>query len=259
MVLEKIDQLAREWLEEAGNRIFMALEQTNIEVEAKSDRNDLVTNVDKSTERYFAEKIAAHFPDHRLLGEEGYGEEITSLEGVVWVLDPIDGTVNFVEQKRNFAISLGIYKEGIGELAYIYDIIGGEFYFAKRGEGAFVNDVEIPKLSADKKLEDALVIINTAAMHKFPQTLAIIKEARGLRLYGAATLEYMAVATGRADAYISANLAPWDIGAGKIIAEEVGAIVTRVDGTPMTITEKGASFVASPGVHAEILRDYLGK
>ncbi|EUJ22673.1 inositol monophosphatase [Listeria grandensis FSL F6-0971] len=257
MVLEKIDQLAREWLEEAGNRIFMALEQVNIEVEAKADRNDLVTNMDRATERYFAEKIATHFPEHRLLGEEGYGEEITSLEGVVWVLDPIDGTVNFVEQKRNFAISLGIYQEGIGELGYIYDVVGGEFYFAKRGEGAFVNDEPIPMLAKENKLENALVIINTAAMHKFPQTLAAIKAARGLRLYGAATLEYMAVATGRADAYISANLSPWDIGAGKIIAEEVGAIVTRVDGSEMVITEKGDSFVASPGVHAELLRDYF--
>lgn len=256
MVLEKMDQLARGWLEEAGNRIFMALEQSNIEVEAKSDRNDLVTNVDKATEHYFAEKIAAHFPEHRLLGEEGYGEEITSLEGVVWVLDPIDGTVNFVEQKRNFAISLGIYQEGVGELAYIYDIIGGEFYFAKRGEGAFVNDVAIPKLAKDNKLEDSLVIINTASVRKFPHMLPVIQAARGLRLYGAATLEYMAVATGRADAYVSANLSPWDIGAGKIIAEEVGAIVTRVDGSEMVITEKGDSFVASPGVHAEILRDY---
>lgn len=257
MPLEKIDQLAREWLEEAGNRIFMSLEQSNIEVDTKADRNDLVTNVDKATERYFANKIAEHFPNHRLLGEEGYGEEITSLEGIVWVLDPIDGTVNFVEQRRNFAISLGIYKEGIGELAYIYDIIAGEFYFAKRGEGAFVNDEPIPILAPDKKLKNALVIINTAAMRKFPQTLEVIRNARGLRLYGAATLEYMAVATGRADAYISANLSPWDIGAGKIIAEEVGAIVTRADGNPMTITEKGDSFVASPGVHAEILRDYF--
>ncbi|EUJ48406.1 inositol monophosphatase family protein [Paenilisteria rocourtiae] len=256
MVLEKIDQLAREWLEEAGNRIFMALEQSNVEVESKSDRNDLVTNVDKATERYFAGKIKAYFPEHRLLGEEGYGEEITSLEGIVWVLDPIDGTVNFVEQKRNFAISLGIYRNGVGELAYIYDIVGGEFYFAKRGEGAFVNDVEIPKLAVDKRLEDALVIINAASVRKFPYMLPVIQKARGLRLYGAATLEYMAVATGRADAYVSANLSPWDIGAGKIIAEEVGAVVTRVNGSEMIITEKGDSFVASPGVHAEILRDY---
>ena len=92
-------------------------------IESKSEANDLVTNIDKETEQFFIQHIKADFPDHRIFGEEGFGDEIKDLNGYVWILDPIDGTTNFIHQKKNFAISLGIYKDGVGILGYIYNVM----------------------------------------------------------------------------------------------------------------------------------------
>ncbi len=84
------------------------------------------------------------------MGEEGFGDEVHELEGIVWIIDPIDGTMNFVHQKRNFFISIGILEDGIGKLGYLYDVILDELYCASKGEGAFLNDKVLPTITAGK-------------------------------------------------------------------------------------------------------------
>ncbi|MET1138805.1 inositol monophosphatase family protein, partial [Bacillus subtilis] len=79
-------------------------------------------------------------------GEEGYGEELESDEGTIWIIDPIDGTMNFVHQQRNFAISICIIEDGVGQAGYIYDVIHNELYHALKGQGAFMNNIQLPKL-----------------------------------------------------------------------------------------------------------------
>ncbi|WP_099223125.1 inositol monophosphatase family protein [Listeria costaricensis] len=256
MELEIIDQKAREWLNVAAERIRASF-QTDLSIDTKSGRNDLVTNMDKETERYFVEVIRAAFPTHRVFGEEGMADKLSDLHGTVWIIDPIDGTLNFVTQKRGFAISVAVYQEGIGQLGYIYDVEKDELYFGKKGHGAFVNGQKIAPVSQESGLADHLLIANLSASRKYPVLWEAIKASRGLRLYGAASLEYMAVATGRAGAYLSANLAPWDLAAGKIIAEEVGCIVKRLDQTEIDMLEKGSSIVALPQVYDELMKNYL--
>ncbi|MBC2267029.1 inositol monophosphatase family protein [Listeria sp. FSL L7-0083] len=253
---EKIDYLAKLWIMEAAAKIKQSFKET-LDIDVKSGRNDLVTNMDKETEVFFAKQIKAHFPNHRLFGEEGMSDDVTDLNGIVWILDPIDGTLNFVEQQRDFAISLAIYQDGIGQLAYIYDVERDELYFAEKGKGATVNGKPIPKINKTMDLADALLIANLSVTRKFPNMWEAVKVSRGLRLHGAASLEYMDVATGRAGAYLSANLAPWDIAAGKIIVEELGGIVTRIDGTKINMLEKGSSIVAAPKIHQTLLDNYL--
>src|SRR5690625_3944855 len=104
---------AKEWVEEAGEFIRERIHNPMV-VDTKAHANDLVTEMDKNIEKFFVEKIKDKYPDHLLMGEEGYGDEVTSLEGTIWIIDPIDGTTNFVHQKKNFAISVGIYHDGIG-------------------------------------------------------------------------------------------------------------------------------------------------
>ncbi|HBM3605322.1 TPA: inositol monophosphatase family protein [Listeria innocua] len=253
---EKIDYLARLWIMEAAAKIKQSFKET-LDIDIKSGRNDLVTNMDKETEAFFVKQIKEHFPNHRLFGEEGMSDDVTDLNGIVWILDPIDGTLNFVEQQRDFAISLAIYQDGVGHLAYIYDVARDELYFAEKGKGATVNGKQIPKIDKDKDLQDALLIANLSVTRKFPTMWEAVKASRGLRLHGAASLEYMDVATGRAGAYLSANLAPWDIAAGKIIVEELGGIVTRIDGAKINMLEKGSSIVAAPKIHQTLLDNYL--
>ncbi|MBC1910215.1 inositol monophosphatase family protein [Listeria innocua] len=253
---EKIDYLARLWIMEAAAKIKQSFKET-LDIDIKSGRNDLVTNMDKETEAFFVKQIKEHFPNHRLFGEEGMSDDVTDLNGIVWILDPIDGTLNFVEQQRDFAISLAIYQDGVGHLAYIYDVARDELYFTEKGKGATVNGKQIPKIDKDMDLQDALLIANLSVTRKFPTMWEAVKASRGLRLHGAASLEYMDVATGRAGAYLSANLAPWDIAAGKIIVEELGGIVTRIDGSKINMLEKGSSIVAAPKIHQTLLDNYL--
>ncbi|EAF2103542.1 inositol monophosphatase family protein [Listeria monocytogenes] len=253
---EKIDYLARLWIMEAAAKIKQSFKET-LDIDVKSGRNDLVTNMDKETETFFVKQIKEHFPDHRLFGEEGMAADVTDLDGIVWILDPIDGTLNFVEQQRDFAISLAVYENGVGRLAYIYDVTRDELYFGEKGKGATVNGRTIPKLDPTVDLEDALLIANLSVTRKFPTMWEAVKASRGLRLHGAASLEYMDVATSRAGAYLSANLAPWDIAAGKIIVEELGGKVTRINGEKMNMLEKGSSIVAAPKIHQTLLDNYL--
>ncbi|MEI2325531.1 inositol monophosphatase family protein, partial [Pseudomonas aeruginosa] len=118
---EEINTYAVRWIREAGERILAS--QKPLQIETKSDRNDLVTNIDKETDQFLIGKIRTTFPDHHILGEEGFGEDIRDTEGILWIVDPIDGTVNFVHQKVNFMISIGVYENGEGKLGYIYDVV----------------------------------------------------------------------------------------------------------------------------------------
>ena len=125
MDVKQLDLFAKEIITEAGKRIRAAFSY-DIEIETKSNANDLVTNIDREIELFFIEKIKAFDPTHRILGEEGMGEKVESLEGVVWIIDPIDGTMNFVKQHRHFMISIGVYVDGVGILGYIFDVMREE-------------------------------------------------------------------------------------------------------------------------------------
>lgn len=257
---EQIDTYVRIWLKEARINIIDSFKKT-LDIETKSDRNDLVTNIDKETESFFVNNIQEHFPDHHIIGEEGHGQKIDQTNGVLWIIDPIDGTVNFVHQQRNFAISIGIYENGKGKLGYIYDVVQDELYFVEAGKGAYFNEVPIPKLT-DTKVEDAIIGINsswiisnrhipTANLHR------LVHDSRATRSLGAASLEIAYVATGRLDAYIAMRLAPWDFAAGKLLIEELGGKLSTVKGEPLNLLESGTVFVSNSGLHKEILDNYF--
>ena len=155
-----IDRYAKSLIKEAGHKIRVSFYK-HIDIDSKADANDLVTNIDREVEQFFISRIKQDFPDHRILGEEGFGDNVKTLDGVIWMLDPIDGTMNFVHQKRNFAISLGIYAEGVGMLGYIYDVMLDDFYNAVKGEGAYFNDERLPPLEITP-LTDAVIGINAS-------------------------------------------------------------------------------------------------
>lgn len=255
-----IDQYTRIWLKEAGERIRFALKE-QLDISTKADKNDLVTNVDKETEQFFIEKIRNTYPGHRILGEEGFGDKIESTDGVIWIIDPIDGTMNFVHQKRNFMISVGIYENGVGHLGYIYDCIHNELYFAEKGEGAYFQDEQLAMLEP-VELDKAMIGINalwlTENKRIDPSIIApIVKKARGTRSYGSAALEMAYVGAGWMDAYISMRLSPWDFAAGKVIIEELGGKMTTLSGEPLSILSGSSVFVSKPGLHDELLNNYL--
>lgn len=255
-----IDRYAKSLIKEAGHQIRVSF-FNQIHIETKADANDLVTNIDQSVEKFFISRIKQDFPDHRILGEEGAGDDVRSLDGVIWILDPIDGTTNFIHQKRNFAISLGIYHDGIGMLGYIYDVMRDDFYHAAKDEGAYFNDERLPPLE-NTPIEEALIGINASwvAPNKHvnhEKIIELVRSCRGTRSYGSAAIELAYVATGRIDAYMSMRLSPWDIAGGMVIANEVGAITTNMKGKPPQLIGQDTFIVAKPGLHNYILEHYI--
>lgn len=256
-VWEEIDAYAKKWIKEAGQYLVSSMNQSLI-IETKSNASDLVTNMDREIEQYFIGKIKETFPKHYILGEEGYGDELASTDGVLWLIDPIDGTMNFVHQKRNFAISIGIYENGIGKIGLVYDPVHDELYHVKKGAGAFCNEIKIPSLQPSE-ISLGVIAVNATWLTDNPRLdmrkmEQLVKKARGTRSYGCAALEMVYVATGRLDAYVTPRLSPWDFGGGKIIVEEVGGKVTTFTGEPLRIIEKSSVLVARPGVYEEMLQ-----
>src|SRR5690625_3159383 len=100
---QQLFEQAKAWVLEAGKNIREAMQEPMM-IDTKANEDDLVTEVDRATEKFFADCIKGKYPDHLLLGEEGYGDDVTSLDGTVWIIDPIDGTMNFVHLKKDFAI-----------------------------------------------------------------------------------------------------------------------------------------------------------
>lgn len=255
-----VDRYAKSLIKEAGHKIRFSF-FNRIDIDTKTNANDLVTNIDREIEQFFISRIQKDFPGHQILGEEGFGDKIETLTGITWILDPIDGTTNFIHQKRNFAISLGIYLDGVGMLGYIYDVVRDDFYNAKKGEGAYLNDERLPQLGI-VPVNKAIIGVNArwVAPNRYidnEKMIGLILECRGTRSYGTAAIELAYVASGRLDAYISMRLSPWDIAGGLVIAEEVGAVATNLNGDAPHLLGQESFIVGRPGLHDEIVRNYI--
>ena len=260
---DNIFHFAKELVLDAGKQIRSSFKQ-KLTIDFKENASDLVTNMDKQIEKFFIEKIDEQYPEHHILGEEGYGEELASLDGIVWIIDPIDGTMNFVHMQRHFAISVGIYHNGDGVIGMIYDVGADDLYYAIKGSGAFLNGEELPSLKPIE-IGEAVLGVNAAWGIKNkriePSIIpSLIRDVRGTRSFGSAALELAYIASGRLDAYLSMRLAPWDYAAGKILIEELGGKISSVSGEPLQLlTKQTPVFAAKPGLHEYILENYLKK
>lgn len=255
-----IYEQAKQWVLEAGERIRTKMHQPLV-IETKSSPNDLVTEMDQETEQFFAEKIRESYPTHRVLGEEGFGDDVQDEKGTIWIVDPIDGTMNFVHQKQNFAISVGIYHEGEGEIGLIYDVMADCLYQAKRGDGAYKNDQKLEPLK-DVKINESIIGINafwTLKNRKVHEEgiQDLIRKVRGTRSYGSAALEFAYVAEGIIDAYVTMRLAPWDIAAGVVLVNEVGGKTTQADGSKLNMVEKNSIITSNSSIHQQIIEEHI--
>ncbi|HLQ84144.1 MAG TPA: inositol monophosphatase family protein [Pseudogracilibacillus sp.] len=261
IVREALFNQVRSWMLDAGTLIKERIDDP-FEIKTKSTANDLVTIVDQEVEMFFARKIKKYYQDHLLLSEEGFGDDLKNSKGTVWIIDPIDGTMNFVNQKRHFAISIGIYHEGIGEIGFVYDVMANNLYSAMRDGGAYKNDKKLPSLDKDAQLKNSIICLNhhwlcenSLVNEKAMQSL--VKNARGTRTYGSAALEFAHVAEGIIGAYLTLSLEPWDIAAGRIIVNEVGGKTTDIDGNEVGMMERSSIITGNANIHQEIITNYL--
>ncbi|QSX31289.1 MULTISPECIES: inositol-1-monophosphatase [Shewanella] len=218
----------------AGQTIMRAYtELDRVEVSVKGV-NDFVTSVDKEAEAAIIYQIRKSYPDHTIVGEEK-GEDRGENKDYVWIVDPLDGTTNFVRGIPHFAVSIALQYKGKTEVAVVYDPVREELFSAVRGRGAKVNDFRI-RVGNGNDLNNA--IIATGFPFKSRQHtesyMAILNEVfsqcADLRRAGSAALDLAYVAAGRMDGYFELGLKPWDIAAGDLICREAGGTVTDFTG-----------------------------
>lgn len=249
--LDELRDIAVPLLEEARE---MALKPEKLEISAKTDRNDLVTQVDREIEDFLAQKLvgATKYP---MLGEESHEPE--SFAGRVWVLDPIDGTMNYVATKRDYAISLALVEDGQPLLGIVVDVTKNLFYVAQKGCGVTCNGEPLLDVPQEVSYSDAIIITDLKEMRALPRLQDALVKSRGHRRYGSAALEIVEVACSRAGAFVHLWVSPWDIAAATLVCQELGVKVTRLDGTRLDVREKGSILAAWPKAHEEMLHDLI--
>ncbi|MDT2762200.1 inositol monophosphatase family protein [Aerococcus urinaeequi] len=257
-MLEARAALVREWIEEATAYIHDQLDG-DIEIQSKSNRKDLVTNVDKEVELLFRQKIAENFPEDRYIGEEKMGDTPSNLAGGVWIVDPIDGTANFVLQQNHFAIMVAYYEDGLGKLGVVYDVVQDDYFEAIAGQGIKRNGRVFKPSYTDKPLHDSLIAVNGGmVMTDAYKVQELVKESMGLRIYGSAGIEIIALLKGEIAAYVSPRLQPWDIAAGQVLANEVGIQVSQFTGEPVDLLNQNRVLAAYPSAYRRMIENLKG-
>ena len=218
--------------------------RAGLAVDTKSSMTDMVTEMDEWSEATIVDTIAALRPGDGFLGEEGASRP--SDTGVVWVIDPIDGTTNFLYDLPGFSVSIAARIDGVDLLGAVHDPIRDERFRAVHGGGATRNGVPI-HVSAKADLGTALIATGFSyeANRRRAQAEALatlLPEVRDIRRFGGAALDLCAVACGRVDAYYERGLGPWDTAAGAVIAAEAGAVID--DRQP----DGGAFLATAPGI-----------
>ena len=208
---------------------------THLTVAEKTSRRDLVTNVDHSNEDFLVRQIRALDPVAKILAEEGTGDQVTDMNGHVWIVDPIDGTMNFVHQRNHFAMMVGLYVDGKPTLGYIFDVMANKLYAGGPEVGVTLNG-ELLAAPADVDLSAGLFGASAPLLIQDRFNMqTIIAKSLGPRIMGSAGIQISQVLAGELVGYLS-YLRPWDFAAGRVLAESLGLVVSRVDGNPVSYT-----------------------
>ena len=253
-LLQQLQEVAVDAARRAGDLLVDALAGPRV-VDRKSTSTDLVTEMDRAAEQLIVESILDQRPDDGILAEEG--SDRTGSSGVRWIIDPVDGTTNYVYGHPGWGVSIGAELEGQPALGVVADPAHGDLYTAVTGGGAFCNERSIT-VSDCTELGQALAAtgFGYAPERRRAQArtlLDILPEVRDIRRVGAAAVDLCAVARGRVDVYFEAGLSAWDLAAGAVIATEAGATVLSLDGD----RPRPGSVMAAPPALVEPLLELL--
>ncbi|KAF1302765.1 inositol monophosphatase family protein [Candidatus Enterococcus willemsii] len=242
----------KNWMKDAGEIIKEALKKEGLTVDTKTSRKDLVTNLDKQTQDYLIKQILAFDPNAKILGEENGKDQLTDLSGRVFIIDPIDGTMNFVLEHENFCIMIAVYEEGQGVLGFVYDVMKEDFLWGGRDIGVFLNEERVPK-PKDCALNEGLLGMNAVMYANNIGNARIMGErSMGVRMSGCAGVELMGMALGKRVGYVS-NLAPWDYAAGGILIQALGMKMSNLYGKPLQMNGREQFIAGTPQVYEELL------
>jgi myo-inositol-1(or 4)-monophosphatase len=222
------------------------------EVLTKSSATDMVTDLDHASEEMIVAALRAARPQDGIVGEEGAAHDGTS--GIRWLVDPIDGTTNFLYALPGWAVSIAAHDEEGPLAGAVYVPTFGEMFSAARGQGAKLDGSPI---HCSDKADLATALIGTGFAYQPARRVAqgalvarVLPRVRDVRRFGSAAADLCLVAAGRLDGYYEEGLAPWDLAAGELIARESGAILTNRSGGP---AQPGSVVAAGPALHGQLL------
>jgi myo-inositol-1(or 4)-monophosphatase len=219
--------------------------------------NDFVTEVDQAAERAIIETLLTAYPDHAILAEESGRAMGSQTSEYVWIIDPLDGTTNFIHGFPQYAVSIALAFKGKVEQAVVYDPSRNDLFYATKGRGAFLNDKRL-RVSKRTRLADAL--IGTGFPFRkgdnFKRYLKMMEDlmplCAGLRRPGAAALDLCYVAAGWYDAFFETGLSPWDVAAGSLIVSEAGGLVGNFTGEADFLYQREV-LAGSPKIYAQLV------
>jgi myo-inositol-1(or 4)-monophosphatase len=231
-------------------------EVENLQVSLKGPAN-FVSMADRRAEEMLCSDLARARPGYGFIGEEGgtrKGDDKTH----TWIVDPLDGTTNFLHGIAHFAISIALQREGTVIAGVIYNPANEELYTAERGKGAFLNDQRL-RVAGRRKLGECVIACGLPHIGRGNHELSRMEMAElqgkvaGLRRFGAASLDMAFVAAGRLDGYWERNLQAWDMAAGQIVVREAGGIVSGIAGDDDPL-KTGSVICGNEFVHAELVK-----
>jgi myo-inositol-1(or 4)-monophosphatase len=236
-----------------AGELILKKAKTAYKVEEKA-KNDLVTEVDRASEILITKAIKKRFPTHAVLGEEdnfknGISEEIQSTQ-YIWIVDPLDGTTNFVKDLPFYAVSIALFKKSKQSKSKNFSYMEGEIvagavyipkldelFCAEKGKGAFLNGKKI-HVSNTKTLDKSVLATGfhlKGAIQNLPYFEKIVGKCRAIRRFGASAIDLVYVACGRFDGYWEFNIKAWDVAAGALIVEEAGGRTTDINGNTLDL------------------------
>ena len=241
----------------AGNIITRASHNLDVLTVSKKSHSDFVSEVDEAAEEAIIKILLTAYPDHAILAEEGGAQGDHRQSDYQWIIDPLDGTTNFLHGFPKYSVSIALRHKNVLTHAVVYDPNLNELFVASRGSGAFLNDRRI-RVSKRNKLDEC--VIGTGLPFRdlthidayFGMLRDIIPRTAGIRRPGSAALDLAYVAAGRYDGFWEIGLAPWDMAAGCLLITEAGGLVGDLEGNT-THLESGQIVAGNPKVFAQLL------
>ncbi|MBU1424342.1 MAG: inositol monophosphatase [Gammaproteobacteria bacterium] len=238
----------------AGKLIYRAADNLDHLTVTKKSHADYVSEVDRAAERIIIEALKDAYPSHAILAEESGAQGESEY---VWIIDPLDGTTNFLHGVPQYAVSIALQHNGVLTQAVVYDPTKNDLFTATRGRGAFLNDKRL-RVSKRKEMADSLIgtgfpYSNFDHMDAYMDIVRdVMQKSSGIRRPGAASLDLAWTAAGRYDGFFETGLKPWDMAAGVLLITEAGGMVSDLQDQD-TYLKSGHICAGNPEIHKQLL------